>query len=385
MRELMLYIHIPFCEKKCYYCDFVSFCSTYDIIDKYIKVLLKEIESKSFLAADYTIKSIYIGGGTPSYIDAKYISFIMESIKKYYKLSVDCEISIEANPHSTMQEKLRSYYTSGINRLSFGLQSANDDELKVLGRVHTYNDFLNAYNDAIHIGFKNINVDIMNGIPMQTIESYKKTLKQVLMLHLNHISIYNLILEKGTIFYNLYEKGELKLKNENEIIALDDITREFTSYYRLDRYEISNYAKDGYECKHNIGYWSDTPYLGFGLNSSSYYENKRYKNFKNLKDYISLKYDYYLTCNDINKYYEEINELSTNDLMSEYAMLGFRKIKGIDTLYFKNKFNNYFEEIFDIPLSKYLNSGFIIKENDTYRLSDKGIEVSNSILCDFLL
>lgn len=385
MKELMLYIHIPFCQKKCYYCDFVSFSSNHETIDKYIKVLLKEIESKKYLATDYVIRSIYIGGGTPSSIDAKYIRFIMESIKNNYNLSIDCEISIEANPHSTILENLRTYISAGINRLSFGLQSSNDDELKVLGRLHTYNDFLIAYNDAIHVGFKNINVDIINGIPTQTAETYKKSLKQILSLHTNHVSIYNLILEKGTVFDTLYKKGELTLPSEDEIIKIDDITHELTDYYRLKRYEISNYAKSGFECRHNLGYWEDIPYLGFGLNSSSYIENKRYKNLKNIYEYLDLKYDYYITEPNKHKYYEEIEMPSEEGLMSEYAMLGFRKINGIDSALFEKKFNKKFSNVFSKPLNKYLESGFIIKENDIYRLSNKGIEVSNSILCDFMI
>lgn len=385
MKELMLYIHIPFCERKCYYCDFVSFASNYETIDRYIKALLKEIEAKKFLANDYVIQSIYIGGGTPSSIDAKYIRFIMESIKANYNLSIDCEISIEVNPHSAIIDKLRTFIGCGINRLSFGLQSANDDELKVLGRIHTYNDFLIAYNDAIHVGFKNINVDIINGIPIQTAESYKKSLKQVLMLHTNHVSIYNLILENGTVFKSLYDKGELSLPSEDEMVKIDEVTYELTDYYRLKRYEISNYAKDGFECRHNLGYWSDMPYLGFGLNASSYIDDTRYKNLTNIYEYLDLKYDYYLTEVNKHKYYEEVKILSKEDMMSEYAMLGFRKTKGIDTVCFFNKFNEKFENIFKMPLEKYINSGFIIKENDTVYLSKKGLEVSNSILCDFLL
>ena len=190
MNKLMLYIHIPFCEKKCNYCDFVSFHAKEETIDKYICKVLNEIEYKSYLAKGYIVNSIYIGGGTPSSIDKKYIRFIIESIKIHYDLSNDIEITIESNPNSLSADKLNTYLESGVNRLSIGLQSANDNELKILGRVHNFNDFLNAYNSAIHIGFKNINIDLINGIPTQSPESFKKTLKQVMMLNIKHLSIY---------------------------------------------------------------------------------------------------------------------------------------------------------------------------------------------------
>lgn len=384
MNNLMLYIHIPFCEKKCNYCDFVSFYANYETCDKYIKVLLKEIESKKYLANDYIISSIYIGGGTPSFLDQKYISFIIESLKNNYKLSDSCEISIEINPHSTIFEKLATYHNIGINRLSIGLQSCIDSELSALGRIHTYNDFLKVYDDAIHAGFKNINIDLINGIPEQTAESYKKSLKQILMLHTNHLSVYNLIIEKNTVFHKLYYDNKLKLPTENEMEKIDNVTKELTEYYRLNKYEISNYAKPGYECKHNLGYWSDIPYLGFGLNASSYYENKRYKNRKNLNEYLNLNYDsYFLDDKKIN-YYDEILIPNENELMGEYIMLGMRKSSGINSKSFFKKFNTDLYEKYKNPFDKYISNGLIIKNEDNYYFSDKGFNVSNTILSEFI-
>lgn len=385
MNKIELYIHIPFCERKCLYCDFVSFHANYDTVDQYINKLLNEIESKNFLANNFEVSSIYIGGGTPSFIDAKYISYILQSIHNNYKVVDDCEISIEVNPNSATNEKLASYFNLGVNRLSIGLQSANDDELKTLGRVHNFSDFLNTYNNAAHAGFKNINVDIINGIPGQTPETYKKSLKQVLMLNTKHISIYNLIIEDGTPFKTMLANNEIQLPLETDLVKMDDITKELTTYYRLNRYEISNYAKEGFECRHNLGYWSDIPYLGFGLNSSSYIDNKRLKNKSKLKDYMNLDYKNYLINQDKDKYYDEVKNVERIDHLNEYMMLGFRKTKGINVNDFYSTFNEKFEDVFGSMINSYQNMGFINKTDDYYYLTDQGLDISNRILSDLLL
>lgn len=385
MSNLELYIHIPFCEKKCNYCDFVSFRASYDVIDKYINSLLKEIEAKKYLANDYQISSIYIGGGTPSFIDSKYINFIMESVRNNYSVLPDAEISIEANPNSVTEDKIKSYFNAGINRLSLGLQSTNESELKTLGRVHTYADFLNAYNLAIHNGFKNINVDLINGIPGQSPESYKKTLKQVLMLNVKHISIYNLIIEDNTPFKTMLNNNEIQLPLENDILIMDKITKELTGYYRLNRYEVSNYAKSGFECIHNLGYWSDVPYIGFGLNSSSYINDTRFKNKTKLDDYMELDYQGYMISNNQNSYYDEVKPISTNDHINEYVMLGFRKTSGININDFYNTFNKRFDDLFGTAIKIYQGMGMINKINDNYFMTEEGLNVSNTILSDLLL
>lgn len=385
MKNIEIYIHIPFCERKCNYCDFVSFHAHYDVIDKYIKQLLKEIESKKYLLNDYTVSSIYIGGGTPSFIDSKYISYIMQSLYDNYNINKDAEISIEVNPNSATENKLKTYFDSGINRLSIGLQSANDFELKTLGRIHNYNDFLNAYNHAIHIGFKNINVDLINGIPNQSPDSYKKTLKQVLMLNIKHISIYNLIIENNTPFKEMLSKNEIQLPLECDILKMDEITKELTNYYRLHRYEISNYAKSGFECKHNLGYWSDVPYIGFGLNSSSYFENKRTKNKTNINDYLLLNYNKYIVENDKSPYYDSIQDISLIDHINEYIMLGFRKTSGINIDEFNKLFDYDFEKNFGTALKIYQGMGMVNKLNGNYFFTDEGFNISNRILSDLLI
>ena len=380
----MLYVHIPFCERKCNYCDFVSFHANEDVIKNYITKLVSEIKNKSYLASDYEIKSIYIGGGTPSVINEKHIVTILSDIMKYYKLCDDIEISIEVNPNSATKEKLQEYFNIGINRISIGLQSANDDELKTLGRIHTYNDFLNAYNESLHVGFKNINIDLINGIPNQTPESYKKTLKQVLMLSTKHISIYNLIIEDNTPFKQMLENGTIILPNESEILKMDEITKELTEYYRLYRYEISNYAKENYECRHNLGYWSDVPYLGFGLNAASYINNTRLKNKVNINEYMKQDFDKYLSSNKLNDYYDEISYIYKEEHIREYVMLGFRKTAGINIDDFFNTFNIDFENLYRSQIKYYQSMELLYKNKNNYYLSDRGLDISNKIISDFI-
>lgn len=385
---LEIYIHIPFCEKKCNYCDFCSFISDDWTINEYMNVLNKEIIYKSFIANDKEITSIYIGGGTPSFIPTNHIYNILNNLYNHYNISKNCEISIELNPHSAITFKLKDYYNFGINRLSFGVQSANDNELKFLGRLHNFYDFLKCYDDCIHIGFKNINVDIMKGIPLQNSESYKNTLKQIMKLNLKHLSIYDLIIEEGTYFYSLYKQNKLFLPTDTELEFIDNITKELTEYYHYNRYEISNYAKDGYYCIHNLGYWSDINYIGFGLNSASYIENIRLKNPTKISKYLNINFENYgesVDINDNKKYYDEITELTINDSMSEFIFLGMRKINGIKAKDFYDKFDKRIEDVYKIPLEKYLSLGLILYNDGRYYLSDRGLDISNDIFADFLL
>ena len=385
---LELYIHIPFCARKCNYCDFCSFTADNNTINDYMLILNEEIIHKAFIAQDRTITSIYIGGGTPSIVDTNHIFNILNSIYNNYKVSDNAEISIELNPHSTLQFKLQNYYSFGINRLSFGLQSANENELNALGRLHNYYDFLKCYDDAIHIGFKNVSADIIKGIPLQTAESYRNTLKQIMKLNLKHLSIYDLIIEEDTVFYDLYKKHQLQLPSEEELTAMDECTKELTDYYRYSRYEISNYAKDNMICVHNLGYWSDINYLGFGLNSSSYIYNLRLKNPKTISHYLNLDYKKFgesENVDDNKRYYAEIINLTENDMMSEFVFLGMRKTNGIYAKDFYNKFNKRLEDVYRGALEKYLNIGLILYNEGRYYLSDRGLDISNDIFADFVL
>lgn len=382
---LEIYIHIPFCEQKCHYCDFVSFPMTTDMINKYISVLIDELRSKSVFAKSKNITSIYIGGGTPSYIDSHHIEDILRTVYYNFNVSKNCEISIELNPHSALWEKMSLYKRIGINRLSFGVQSANNDELKTLGRLHSFEDFIKSYDDAVHLDFKNINADVISGIPNQTALSYKNSLKKIMQLHLQHISIYNLIIEPNTLFYKLYQNNELILPDENTMTAIDNITDELTDYYNYKQYEISNYAKDNFICLHNYGYWSDIDYLGVGLNASSYLSNVRYKNLLNFNDYINLDYKKFEENENKNLYFDEINILSKKELISEYVFLGMRKTTGINSIEFFQKFKENIEDIYTGVLDRYLELGLIKHIDNNYFLSKRGMQISNRIFSDFIL
>ena len=290
-KRLMLYIHIPFCAKKCNYCDFRSFYADKKEVDTYVNALINEIIKKSALATNLSISSIYIGGGTPSFINATHIEKILRTVLINYKVEDNAEITIEANPNSLTKEKLDIYKSIGINRLSIGLQSTFNDELKTLGRLHTYEDFLNAYDDALHAGFKNINIDLIYGIPSQTVDRFKESLTRVLKFMPTHISIYNLIVEEGTPFFEMKKEGKLHLPSEDEVIKMDNLIDETTKKYNFIKYEVSNFAKNNFFSMHNLGYWSDVYYLGFGLNASSYFYDLRLKNYFEMDKYLSV-YEY---------------------------------------------------------------------------------------------
>lgn len=383
--NLELYIHIPFCDKKCNYCDFLSFEKKDDLnIKLYIEKIIQEITAKKNMAKNYIISSIYIGGGTPSSINANYIYEILKNIYNNYNINENAEISIEANPHSITLDKMKIYKEASINRVSIGVQSTDNNELKTLGRLHTYEDFIKSYDAVIHAGFNNINFDVINGIPHQTEASFRNTLKNLIKLMPKHLSIYNLIIEENTPFYDLNINNKLYFPDEDEMIKIDNVTDEITSHFHFDRYEISNYAKKGFECIHNLGYWSDVPYLGFGLGAASYFEGFRYKNFSDMQKYLNTFYDMY--DETINKYiyYDEANLILKKDSMAEFIYLGMRKINGISRNDFFDKFSENIEDIYKYQLDKYIKEGLIIFENDRYFLSKRGLDVSNQIFASFV-
>ena len=393
----MLYIHIPFCEKKCAYCDFLSFKSNDEEIEAYINSLNIELIQKAALLKNhspkYEISSIFIGGGTPSILNAKYIYKIFDELNKNFSIMADAEISIESNPNSLTYEKALSYIENGINRISIGLQSANDEELKTLGRIHNYNQFVNSYDEAIKAGFHNINIDLIKNIPNQTSASFKNTLDKVLSLNPTHLSIYDLIIEEGTKFYELYNNNELPLPSEEEQGKIDEVLYSTLKDNNYIRYEISNYAKAGKICRHNLGYWSDIPYLGIGLAASSYFENRRYKNNINIKNYISFWKSY-------NNQYDNLYDLLSNtsiennikdlspkeieqNLMNEYMMLSMRTIYGARKNYFHKKFGRTIESIYGKVLKSY--SDYIIEDDESFHFTDKGFDISNQILSSIIL
>ena len=383
-QQLELYIHIPFCARKCNYCDFLSFPMKETEHGPYIDQLCAEIRESAALATNYEISTIFIGGGTPSLLDPKYISRIMYYIRRFYTVRPSAEITIECNPASTIAYKFAAYRDAGINRLSIGLQSADNDELRTLGRLHLFEDFLKCYQSARMEGFRNINIDLIDEIPGQTEKSWRETLRHVLMLKPEHVSIYNLIVEDGTPFRAMQEAGTLALPSEDTQAAIDALTREITERYGYQRYEVSNYAKPGYECRHNYGYWSGIPYLGFGLGAASCFQGERWSNLRSFPQYLALDMASELRqgCPTLHAEHET---QSVQDQMEEFMFLGLRRTAGISEVEFKTRFQVDIHSVFGEQLQRYTDEGLLIHECYRYRFSERGMDVSNFILRDFLL
>ena len=294
-KEIGLYVHMPFCKQKCYYCDFISYANKYNIVDRYIQCLKKEIiqyanenriMSKHGLEPKYVIKTIYIGGGTPSSIDELYIINILQKIKENFQIKNDAEITIEVNPGTVNKEKLETYRDIGINRLSIGLQAAQDEILKSIGRIHTFKDFENTYKYAREVGFNNINVDLMINLPNQTLDNVKESVKAILNLKPEHISVYSLILEENTKLYEMVKSKQVALEPEEVERKMYWYVKETLEKYKYIQYEISNFAKSGFQSQHNIDCWNQEEYIGVGIAASSFIENKRYSNISNLEEYM---------------------------------------------------------------------------------------------------
>ena len=382
-KNLELYIHIPFCKKKCAYCDFLSAPANETVQTQYIQSLLAEIEEKAPFYANYQISTIFIGGGTPSILRAGLILNIMETVHRVFHVKKDAEITIECNPKTVSFEKLLFYQKAGINRISIGLQSTENAELEELGRIHTYEDFLESYDLIRKAGFSNVNIDLMSALPYQTIESYEKTLQRILRLQPEHISAYSLIIEEGTPFYEIYETDEILreqgkvprvLPSEETERAMYEMTKELLKQHGYFRYEISNYAKKGYECKHNIGYWTRENYLGLGLGSASFVEEKRFSNTRELKKYLS---------GDFSVENQEI--LDKNARMEEFMFLGLRLTKGVSQAEFLKQFGFSIENIYGDVLNKLQCEGLLAKKKGNLFLTEQGFDVSNYVMAQFLL
>ena len=395
-KELELYIHIPFCVKKCSYCDFLSSSQSKEVIEQYVNALVNEIrgynvtekkqgygleddlQMKSLCYNDVT--SIFLGGGTPSILDAEQIQQIFCALRDTFDISKDAEITIEANPGTVTKEKLYMYKQVGINRISFGLQSANDEELKLLGRIHTFEEFLESYHMARECGFDNINVDLISAIPKQTVDSYEETLRKVMELNPEHISAYSLIIEQGTPFAKTYGEGYVRandLPNEEEERLMYRKTEELLAEAGYHRYEISNYAKEGMECKHNLGYWERKNYLGLGLGAASLIDNRRFRNIEDLHIYIkNLEAFEYYRCEE-----EELDEIAQ---MEEFVFLGMRKIKGISTKEFEETFGIQLYKCYGENIKRMMQSGLVEERNGYLRLTKQGIDVSNYVFAEML-
>lgn len=384
MKRLGIYVHIPFCAKKCNYCDFYSLASGEDEKKAYVEALKREIrEVAKNVNDEYRVYTIYFGGGTPSIIKAYYIKEILDEIRSHFKLYEDDffpEITIECNPKTVDMEKLLVYKEAGVNRISLGLQSTNDDELRLLGRIHTYEDFLYSYDMVRKSGFTNVNIDLMSAIPNQKISTYERSLDELIKLNPEHISSYSLIIEEGTNFYQKYADNAPFVKDlpsEEEDRAMYELTLERLKEAGYKRYEISNYAKDGYCSRHNTSYWERVPYLGFGVGASSLFENERYDHVGNLKEYIKNA--------GISDVRRNITKLSLRDEMSEFMFLGLRLIDGISKRVFTKIFTFTVDEIFGDVVKKHINNELLIDNGDFLKLSDRGLDISNYVLSDFLL
>lgn len=392
---ISFYIHIPFCVRKCYYCDFLSFPASDEVRDGYIRALCDEIVSYAGIV-DEPVRTLFFGGGTPSILTPGQLMRITDTIRANYMLTSDAEISLECNPKTADRDTLQAYMDIGINRLSIGLQSASDPELKILGRIHDLKDFENTYYWARDAGFDNINIDIMSAIPGQTLESYKDTLTKIVNYGPEHISAYSLIIEEGTKFHDLYgdDRGVIythegngsqpgndtrcgmpELPDEDTERDMYHMTKDMLTGFGYHRYEISNYSKDGYECRHNNVYWTGGEYIGFGLGASSYHRHYRYRNTPDMKEYLEGKGKRY-----------DLTYIDERSAMEEFMYLGLRRMEGVSAGLWRERFNKDIWDTYGRELKKLIDDDLIIMEDgDRIRLTERGIDVSNIVFSNFLL
>lgn len=376
-----IYIHIPFCMHKCIYCDFLSSPQTEDIKTTYVQTLQNEIRltSEKMIKEGKSIQisSIFFGGGTPSILDAKHIKNIMNCIRNCFEVLENAEITIECNPGTVDEEKFDIYRESGINRISFGLQSCDNGELKMLGRIHTFEQFLDSYRIAEKCGFNNINVDLMSAIPGQSVEGYINSLKKVIELSPKHISAYSLILEEGTyLFDNLKKYPPVPTEEDERDMYYQ--TKKLLESEGYNHYEISNFAREGFECRHNLTYWERGDYLGFGIGAASLFEGVRYSNTRDLNKYIELNAD-------IDRIREDVEKLGKEDEMAEFMFLGLRKIQGISIIDFEETFGESIFDVYGREIEKNINKGLLKKSGSRIMLTPRGIDISNTVMSDFII
>ena len=371
-----LYLHMPFCVRKCAYCDFLSFPTDQETQNLYTRRLREDIDAMGKKYGDIPVDTIFIGGGTPSVPDSALIVGIMEHVRKAFHVAEGAEISMEANPGTVTREKLTDYRRAGINRLSFGLQSANDRELKLLGRIHTWAEFLESFHLARECGFTNINIDLMSALPGQTRESWKDTLKRVTDLNPEHISAYSLIIEDGTPFGEKYgsEEGRKLLPDEDSEREMYHETKRFLRDCGYERYEISNYAKPGRACRHNIGYWTGLPYLGLGLGASSYMDGCRFAVNSDMKQYLEEKPGMFT----------DVEKLTKKDMEEEFFYVGLRMTAGVSLPEFERRFGVFAKDVYPGLMEMFVEEKAAVFQGDRFVLTDYGLDVSNYIMAQFL-
>ncbi len=363
-KPLELYIHIPFCIRKCAYCDFLSAPAALEVQEAYVGQLLQEIAASKKLSEDYEAVTVFFGGGTPGILKGELLCSILRALRDRFSVREDAEITVEANPGTVNRDKLVQYREAGVNRISLGLQSADNQELKLLGRIHTWEQFLESFQLARETGFRNINVDLMSALPGQTTESVHRTLERVLALSPEHISAYSLILEEGTPFYKRYEGHPELLPSEEEERQMYYDTRDRLCACGYEHYEISNFAKPGYACRHNLGYWERTDYKGFGLGAASLLKNVRHTNQTDLTEYLK------------GNFAGTEDPLTEQAVREEYFFLGLRKMEGVEP----GRYREHYEERI-----QRLQAQQLLEEKDgRIRLTERGTDVSNYVMAQFL-
>ena len=402
-KPIELYIHIPFCVKKCDYCDFLSAPADLETKEKYVEALINEIKLNKNKMSEYVVDTVFIGGGTPSLLEENQISKIMSVLRDNCNMSENPEITIECNPGTITESKLLEYKKSGINRISFGLQSANDEELKSIGRIHNYAGFLESYNLARKCGFDNINVDLMSALPGQTLKSYEETLNKVVRLEPEHISAYSLIVEENTLMYYRVKKAQIKginiLPDEESERKMYYLTNNILRSNGYRKYEISNYSKPGKECKHNIGYWQRKEYLGFGIGAASLYKENRYNNISDINKYIEVltnnikensisnvgnSSEVENQVNILNSIVKNLQQLTERDRMEEFMFLGLRMMEGVSMEKFERYFGKPYMEVYGKVQKRMEDKRFLINDNGYVKLTEFGIDLSNYVMSEFL-
>lgn len=385
-RPLSIYIHIPFCVRKCLYCDFLSAPASGETMEAYASCLCREIEAAGKLYPDYEVRTVFFGGGTPSILKKERICQIMEVLRRAFSLAEDAEITIEVNPGTVDADKLAAYYAAGINRLSIGVQSLQENELQALGRIHSTEDFFQTYSMAIKSGFNNINVDLMSAIPEQTLESCQDTLRQLLSLDRppSHISAYSLIIEEGTPFY----ENTPVLPDEEMDRLFYKITNDILKAAGYHRYEISNYAREGCECRHNRVYWERGEYLGFGIGAASLMQETRFSNIRDLQTYLKLlsgeAADGPSTGQLTEHLRQEVSHLTEWEQMEEFMFLGLRLTEGVSQKRFFKTFGKKFTDVYPGISEKLIREGLLVQEGDRLKLTELGLDVSNRVMAEFL-
>lgn len=378
LKQLSIYIHIPFCKKKCLYCDFPSFSGCENIYEDYVNSLVSELVDNSREYSEFEIATIFIGGGTPTVLPPKQLGRILDAVLNKFNVRNDAEITIEANPgtvNAQIFKELRSMY---INRLSFGVQAWQNSLLKSLGRIHDNETFVRNFNEARNVGFKNISCDLMFSLPNQTLSHWEETLEKIMRLNPEHISAYSLIIEDGTPFKEMYEKGMFKATDEVLDREMYYLAKEMLKDKGYNQYEISNFAKQDFESRHNIVYWKTEEYLGFGLGAHSYVGGERFHNTYAMADYINAK-------GNIVKLREEIEILSKEEKMEEFMFMGLRMTNGISISEFKKRFNTDVKDIFKDSVEYLVDQKLLYINNDRLALTDKGIDISNFVFEKFII